>query len=134
MAKIQLLRIAETKLVRRNGTDCVEQVVRSVGVGFVGPDGRTVSLAFDGRCDRKDEACGSGVYETYAPYSDCPVIDANNKQSGPMPDIQAMRFLRDALVAMDLGDYDPWRECVECGEKFVPDNPTGCDFCPACAD
>jgi hypothetical protein len=133
MTKIQLSRIVETKLVRRNGNDCVEQVVRGVSVNFVGPDGRFVSLAFDGRCDRKDEAC-SMVHETYAPYSDCPVIDGDDRQSGPMPDVQAMRLLRDALIGMDLGDYDPQRVCAECGVSFVPDNPTGCNFCPACDD
>jgi hypothetical protein len=131
MTKIQLSRIVETQLVRRNGNDCVEQVVRGVSVNFVGPDGRHVSLAFDGRYGRKDEV-GGAVRETYAPYADCPVIDANDRQSGPMPDVQAMRFLRDALVAMDLGDYDPSRVCSYCGASFVPDNPVGVCFCPAC--
>jgi hypothetical protein len=133
MTRIQLDRIVETKLVRRNGNVCVEQIARSVGVGFVGPDGRTVSLAFDGRCDHKSEG-GNMVRETYAPYGDCPVIDADDRQSGPMPDIQAMRFLRDALIEMDLGDYDPQRVCAECGVSFVPDSPSGCNFCPACDD
>ena len=133
MTKIQLSRIVETNLVRRNGNDCVEQDVRGVSVGFVGPDGHTVSLAFDGRCNRKDEACNT-VHETYVPYADCPVIDADDRQSGPMPDIQAMRFLRDALIAMDLGDYDASRECVECGVSFVPDNPSCYYLCSACAD
>ena len=133
MTKIQLNRIVETKLVRRNGNDCVEQVVRGVSVDFAGPDGQHVSLAFDGRCNRKDEACNM-VSETYAPYSDCPVIDGDNRQSGPMPDIQAMRFLRDALVEMDLGDYDPRRVCAECGVYVTPDNPSAYNVCPACDD
>jgi hypothetical protein len=133
MSKIQLRRIVETKLVRRNGNDCIEQVVRGVGVSFTGPDGRVVSLAFDGRCDRENHVCDM-VSETYETYADCPVIDADERQSGPMPDIQAMRVLRDALIKMDLGDYDPNRVCAECGVSFVPDSPTGCSFCPACND
>ena len=133
MTKIQLNRIVETKLVRRNGNDCVEQVVCSVGVGFVGPDGRTVSLAFDGRCRSEDEI-GNTVSEVYGTYIDCPVIDGADRQSGPMPDIQAMRFLRDALIGMDLGDFDPRRVCAECGVSFVPANTAGCCFCPACDD
>ena len=133
MTKIQLTRTVETKLVRRNGADCIEQIVRDISVSFAGPDGRAVSLAFDGRYDREADACGM-IRETYGTYADCPVIDASDRQSGPMPDIQAMRFLRDALIEMDLGDYDPWRVCAECGGSFIPDNPTGCCFCPACDD
>jgi hypothetical protein len=133
MSKIQLSRIVELQLVRRDGNDCVEQVVRGIGVNFTGPDGRTVSLAFDGRFDRENHVCGM-VNETYAPYGDCPVINGDGVQSGPMPDVQAMRFLRDALIGMDLGDYDPDRVCAECGVSFVPDNPSGCNFCPACDD
>jgi hypothetical protein len=133
MTKIQLHRNVETKLVRRDGNDCVEQVVRGVSVSFVGPDGRTVSLGFDGRFDREDDSFGS-VSETYAPYGDCPVINGDGVQSGPMPDVQAMRFLRDALIEMDLGDYDPSRVCAECGVSFVPDNPSGYNICPACND
>ena len=131
MPKIQLNRIVETKLVSRNGNVCVEQIARGVSVGFVGPDGRVVSLAFDGRYGCESEG-GNMLRETYGTYADCPVIDADGRQSGPMPDMQAMRFLRDALIGMDLGDYDPCRVCADCGVLFIPDSPTGCCFCPAC--
>ena len=133
MSKIQLIRIVESGLVIRGGDVRIEQRAQKVGVNFTGPDGQYVSLAFDGRCDSERET-GSSVCETYLPYADCPVINGENQQSGPVTDIQAMRFLRDALIAMDLGDYDPRRDCIVCGDEFVPAHTESYNLCPDCAD
>jgi len=133
MSKIQLNRIVKPVTVVSNDGARIEQRTESVGVSFAGPDGRTVSLAFDGRCDCKADAPGM-IRETYAPYADCAVIDGEYRQSGPMPDIQVMRFLRDALIDLDLGDYDPRRVCIVCGGEFEPASPGCCNVCADCED
>jgi hypothetical protein len=73
---------------------------RSVAVKFVGDDGRSVSIAFDGRCGWVCD--GNVIHETYASYADCPVYSGDTA-SGPVTDLQSMRILRDALIALNLG-------------------------------
>jgi hypothetical protein len=98
-----LVRIAKSEVCREGSRLYVDQRVTHVNVSFEGPDGRVVSVAFDGRCERDGLIDGS-VCEGYGTFRDCPVIDGDDRQSGPVSDLQAMRILRDALIAMDLGE------------------------------
>jgi len=80
----------------------VDATVETVVIHFVDDDGRTVSLAFDGRFDCVDD--GRDRIETYQVLSDCPVIRDNavgqREQSGPTA--RVIRELTKALV--DLRD------------------------------
>jgi hypothetical protein len=99
---IELHRVVRPGVFVRDGQTCINYDVSTVCVFFTGPDGRSVSLGFDGRYDCEDEG-GRSVRELYMPYRDSPVI-TDEAQSGPMSDLRAMRFLRDALISLDLGD------------------------------
>jgi hypothetical protein len=81
----------------RDGADLVGATVETVVIHFVDDDGRTVSLAFDGRFDCVDD-CRDRV-ETYQILSDCPVIRDNavgqREQSGPTS--RVITELRNAL-------------------------------------
>ena len=132
MSRIRLVQTRTARVVCDGGRNYVQDTIDSVGVEFRGPDGRAVSVAFDGRCDREGTSCGH-VHETFGTYSDCPVIDAHDKQSGPVGELQAMRFLRDALIRMDLGDYDPCAVCDECCEKFDRSERPNSRVCEVCA-
>jgi hypothetical protein len=101
MTKIRLTRVVKPVLVITEGDCRIDQKAKTVAVTFEGRDGKTVSLAFDGRCDR-DSAGGSMVRETYVPYADCPVMTFLG-ENGPATDGAALRALRDALNEMDLG-------------------------------
>jgi hypothetical protein len=68
-------------------------------VSFEDLDGKVVSLAFNGRPDRKDFGT-IGESLTYGVYTDCPVIDGDNVQR---TDMQVVRNLRDALNKLNLG-------------------------------
>ncbi len=72
---------------------------RSISIGFKSPDGKVVSLAFDGGAGRsiKGEHCTA-----YRVYSDCPVIDGDEKQYQMSRTV--VRDLRDALNKLNLGD------------------------------
>ncbi|MHC4705126.1 MAG: hypothetical protein ACYTFQ_31640, partial [Planctomycetota bacterium] len=48
-------------------------------------------------------------------------------------DLQALRFLRDSLIALDLGEFEGEKECIECGEKFDRIERAGSSFCADCA-
>jgi hypothetical protein len=60
-------------------------------------NGKTVSLAFDGRADVEHED-SSFICEKYAEYVDCPVR-LDNKS---LTDRNTVRALRDALNALNL--------------------------------
>jgi hypothetical protein len=131
MTNVQLTRIVEPVMVTRNGRGSIENRVKTACVTFNGPDGQEVSIAFDGRADCYCD--GSRMLrEEYVTYSDCPIIGDNDSQSGSVSDLQVMRILRDELVKMDLGDYDPFVVCDECEDRFVPDNRSGVNYCPDC--
>jgi hypothetical protein len=72
--------------------------------------------------------------EEYVTYSDCPIIVGDNGQSGSVSNLAVLQILRDALVKMDLGDYDPFVVCDECEDRFVPDNRGCVNYCPTCTD
>lgn len=102
-AKIRLGMIKQAAQVNRFGQVSLEIRDETVFVEFVAPNGRSVSVAFDGRPD--SEGIGSSMaMSTYRTFSDCPVIDADDRQSGPVSDLEAMQILRDSLIAMNLGD------------------------------
>jgi hypothetical protein len=86
----------------RDGAALVDEQVKTVVVTFVDDDGRTASLAFDGRFTSVDR--GRERIETYEILSDCPVIRDNllgqRVQSGPTA--RVIRELSNALV--DLRD------------------------------
>jgi len=101
MSNVTLVRVVKPVLVMNHGSACIENRAKTVCVKLEDDKGNKISIAFDGRCDC--EAYGSSsVLETYERYTDCPVI-LNGQQSGPVTDLQAMRLLRDGLIAMDLG-------------------------------
>ena len=102
MCKIELHRITRPLIISQSGKHTMETVVESVAVTFAGPEGE-VSLAFDGRYEVEEVGRG-WKRETYRTYSDCPVIDADNIQSGRVDDREVLRLLRDALMDTDLGD------------------------------
>ena len=103
MSNIQLTRIIEPILSTRGRHTCIENAVVSMGVSFFDANDNQVSLAFDGRFE--SEAIGGRmVQEKYSSYSDCPVINGDGVQSGPVTDLQAIRFLRDALNKLDLDE------------------------------
>jgi hypothetical protein len=131
-------------MISREGSKVsVDHTTKSIGVEFVGPDGRRVSIAFDGRCDR-DNLGGGISLEEYFTYSDCPVMvypaDSGDcadpaergKQSGVVSDLQAMQLLRDALIAMDLGKFEDRVACNECSVEFVPALRSYYNVCDAC--
>ena len=77
---------------------------KHASVSFTGPDGRVVSLAFDGRFDRYDYI-GRGDGKVYQVYADCPVIDADGNQHTQFNGCDgrnALRILRDSLNELDL--------------------------------
>lgn len=74
-----------------------------VSVHFTDLDDKTVSLAFDGRYDKVEES-GFGERLEYGIYRGCPIIDKDDCQSGPIPDITVIRNLRNALNNLNLGD------------------------------
>jgi hypothetical protein len=86
----------------RDGADLTGESVETVVVHFVDDDGRTVTLAFDGRFDCVNK--GGERVETYQVLSDCPVIRDNavgqHEQSGPTA--RVISELRNALA--DLRD------------------------------
>jgi hypothetical protein len=86
----------------RDGADLTNVTVETVVIHFVDDDGRTVTMAFDGRFDYVDD-CNDRI-ETYQILSDCPVIRDNSVgqrvQSGPTA--RVIRELSNALV--DLRD------------------------------
>jgi hypothetical protein len=102
MTTIQLTRIVKPGVTITNGVAHIENRVKTVCVTLKGPYGGDISLAFDGRFDCADAGNGA-IRETYAPYADCPVMTFNGK-NGNATDVEALRALRDALVAMDLDD------------------------------
>jgi hypothetical protein len=130
---VTIERVVKSEAFRRDGVVVVADRVSSFVLKLTGPDGRMVTVGFDGRYDisKVDGSC-----ELYGLYRDCPVVadmpgDANRRDSGSCSDLQAMRFLRDALIALDLGDDDETVVCVECEARFAPES----DYylCPGCA-
>jgi hypothetical protein len=101
MSKITLVRLVTVEPVVWHGKVMLEDRVEKVGIKIVDDDGRAVTLAFDGRCDRTNES-GGWEREEYGAYSDCPIMtempDGNRVQSGPVEDIVVA--LRDALNAL----------------------------------
>ncbi len=99
MSKVTLTRVLSGL---RDGADLVDVTVKTVVIHFVDDDGRTVSLAFDGRFDTIDN--GRERIETYQVLSDCPVIryfpTGRTEQSGPTA--RVISELKNALV--DLRD------------------------------
>ncbi|MHC5061789.1 MAG: hypothetical protein ACYTFK_11980 [Planctomycetota bacterium] len=121
-AKVQLNLIEQVVTVNRNGMVALEVQAKGVCASFTGPDGRA-----------EVEGCGIGsVLKTYSTYSDCPVIDDQDKQSGVVSDLQAMQLLRDALIAMDLGKFEERVACNECSVEFVPELRSYYNVCDAC--
>jgi hypothetical protein len=98
MSKITLTRIVKPTIVRDGGRVYVEDKVETLVVHFVDDDGQTVSIGFDGRAEKYADGCRGMVREEYSELSDCPVIDADRQQSGPVSDPVAV--LRAALNTM----------------------------------
>jgi hypothetical protein len=133
MANVSLVRIVQPRVEVRDGRVSLVEEVKTTVVKFEGADGRSISLAFDGRASREGSDYRGAVREEYAPYGDCPVVDADGEAMRSGSDLQTMRFLRDALIAMDLGDYDPCANCIECGTTFIPEGCGAGTICPECA-
>lgn len=78
----------------------------TVCISFTDSDGKQVSVAFDGRFHFTDIADNGGWtnrYE-YELYRDCPVINGREERSVSGDDVRIMRFFRDALNDLNLGD------------------------------
>jgi|GEM_PF-5817358 len=106
---------------------------KGVSIKFSGPDGRHISLAFDGRYD-SNSLWGNLVVKTFMPYADCPLVGNEGEQSGSISDLQAMRLLRDELIALNLGKFDPSVTCSECGKRYVPSNRVSSRVCSRCRE
>jgi hypothetical protein len=136
MSNIQLIRVVEPMPIMREGRGRIEDRDAHVGIHIVGPDGQEVSIAFDGRSDCYHEA-GSQRREEYVTYADNPIRSFHGGCNGPVDDTDTLRILRDALIAMDLGDFDDSVACYECGDRFVPADPVNrghINYCPDCQD
>ncbi len=71
---------------------------RSISVGFKDRDGKVVSLAFDGGRGRE---INWEYGKAYRVYSDCPIYDGDGNGCR---NVEVVRFLRDALNKLNLGD------------------------------
>lgn len=133
MSNITLTRVTKPRVDCSDGTYRVKETVETLFVKFARDDGCSVSLAFDGRPHIAGyPGSPSRRIEIYSVLPGCPV--QSDKQMRPGSDLQTMRFLRDALTAMDLGDYDASVVCCECGRKYIPDDSSSCTFCEDCTE
>jgi hypothetical protein len=96
--KVELVRNRKRTVYCDGDIVRINEEVRGLCITFSDDAGHTVSVAFDGRCDKDgyDD-------EFYRLYRDCPVR-AVNQPGGPMTDRAAMVALRDALNKLELGE------------------------------